>query len=650
MCDRVISLQPDHVEAWALKGAPPQRSGRRKPIDPKEWRQVVEPRAMAVALSWKALYRAEWEGSALEKPKSLAYRCLVNLSSALGTGEGISVAAPILQQAINLDDTNARAFLQLGSTYQKAKRHREAAAACFEVLRIQGVSAGARLLGQLAKVLIELGNQAVSEKRKGRYREEATRIYRLAKERSLLGKSILADLATAYDLGGEEQQSAGSYSSPMSPEASEETNRDPEATVKHALRYARKGTEKREKGQTTLASCLFDKAQDTVSNLTNQELRDQGAFSTLDEFYRGTGNTQEALRCVQKAVELNPADNVARKRLAGTYRELGDYERAEYEWQICLDLEPEDLESLNGIADTYWNRGALISSPVERSKDLTRVMEIFNRTLDLSDEWESQAKAHYWLGCFHSDQLHYDQAVYHFNIVKGMNFGPIATRFYLGETYLEIESWDNAENEFREARRRIVEHVKQSRKKKETRNEALSKLPDSSQPDSLLDLLIQIYLCRAMMCAERRVNLKQGLRFAMRTRSLIKSVERSKQEKFQSWQYECLGAIMLQQGQVDTAITNLERAIALGSEGFIDEGGGYYRLAKAYVVRARNASPDSAQWLDRARQRCEDAAQASIRGVYKEEIDRMRREIDSFEAKQTTAQPPSGAVASKDAA
>ena len=656
LCDRVILLQPDHIEAWLLKGVPPRRHGPRKPIDPNEWSQVVQPRAMAAALSWKALCRAEWDGSALENPETLAYRCLLDLGTArAGAGEAVGFSAAIFAQAISLNDTNPRALVQLASTYKKAGQLSKAAGAYFDVLRLQGPTT--RSLTPLATVLIELCKNSGNDADAQRCKQQAEQVYRLANERSVLNERLLNDLALSIgvqppDQPADSAEAAAGESVEESKQAKADEDLNAEEAVERALHYVKDATRAEKNGNRRLADQNFRKAEDLISWRATHELREQNAYGQLaDELEKGS-NFQRPLFYAKSAVELDPLDQNARQRLARIYYNLRDYNRAETEWQIALDLEPEDVDALQGITETYWERGAWTCDAKERSKQFDRVIEIFNQTLELSEkERDIQARTHYWLGRFYNDQRRYDNAIYHFNIAKRMDFSPLATRLFLGETYLEIESWDNAEDEFRDARQWQLEQLKQSRRAQKTRRGASRKNSDSQGPqeevESPIELWIQIHLCRAMMYAERRVNLTEGRRLARRATSLITRADKSRQNQLRSWQYECLGAIKLEKGDLDGAIKDLETAIALSSDGLIEEGSGYYRLAKAHLACARSTLFNPAQSLLLARERCDDAEKASLRGVYKDKIDRLRKEIDFFAPKPDTAQLVSQAAGGK---
>src|SRR5262249_40259565 len=80
--------------------------------------------------------------------------------------------------------------------------------------------------------------------------------------------------------------------------------------------------------------------------LEEQDIADQEFYSQLAETHLTNGNVKDALDFSQKSVSVAPMESKARKLLARTYHALGEYEQAESQWQIALDLEPADWESL----------------------------------------------------------------------------------------------------------------------------------------------------------------------------------------------------------------------------------------------------------------------------------------------------------------
>ncbi|MGB9121595.1 MAG: hypothetical protein WCE73_13305, partial [Candidatus Angelobacter sp.] len=155
-----------------------------------------------------------------------------------------------------------------------------------------------------------------------------------------------------------------------------------------------------------------------------------------------------------------------------------------------------------------------------------------------------------------------------------------------------------------------------------------------------------MYLYQALMHAERGLDLPHSLRLAHKAGWLIGHSDESVKSRFRSWQYECLGLIKLRQGRVDQAISDLERAIAMRSDGLVDEGSGCYYLALAYTKKAQANPADSAQWHARARQRCLEARQATIRGVLKQETTDLLEQLDMLE-RISNGRPPESLPAAR---
>ena len=635
LCEQVISLQPDHVEAWSLQGRL-----RTNTKDPKQWEKVIESRAIAAALSWKLLCSAAWNGTLQARPRALAARCLFNLAVAYaGAAKNAGVTATMVRQVLYLDPTDARAHFRLGKLLESSQAYDQAVSAYLAALRLQDRIDGSPLTKQywwqLVKTLTALYQQSGRDTEKQKYREMAIEVCRVAADRSVVKDEALDLLAKLCGASKHEEVD----------EQEKSNQKSARKKLDDARRLAGQAAKAKAEQRLDDASRKFAKAHENYESVmgefTEQEILREDLYSESAQCYLDDGKLEQALDQGKNAVNLEPLSADKHRFIAAIYNDLGDYERAESEWQICLDLEPDDLESLKGIAYTYWDRGVLIRCPEERSKAFKRVIEIFNQTIELSKDWQTEAWTHYWLGRFHADQRNYDKAYYHFNIVKNMNFRPLDTRFQLGVTYVESRAWDNAEDMFREALIRTKEHMMQARKQGVELSLSLRQTFDDSEDDPVATVLVNLYLYQAMMYAERGVNLTQGLRLARKSGSLIAHADPSKESQFRSWQYESLGFIKLRQGLIDNAIADLEKAIAMRSDGLVAEGGGYYHLAMAYLAKARANPADSAPWLAQARRRCIDASQNNVRGVYKEEISNLLKQLDALEIAAPPPSPPS---------
>lgn len=646
LCDQVICLQPDSTQAWSLRGLAcryeSELGQKLKAGDPPQvWARSIESRALSAALAWRALCHAEWTGTHVGEAKSTAQDCLLALAVACAIAAPDSHAAaassPIFYQARYLDSTNAEIHIQMAMVLQHSRQNRQAADSYKDALRIRE---DFLLWLNLAKVQATLYSETEDEKDKAKDKQDAMTACQKAMSYAWeADEETLKTLGDAYTkLGEKEFSDRLQWVLPLRSGKHCPAKVSKEWDWAYAQKAIWTGSRCSWRGKFALAQkCL----QSAIGKLSDWEIRERTLYVDLANYCKDEGKLDEALKNAKDAIERNPMGIVENRLLAGIYHALGDYERAESEWQICLDIRPDDPESLEGIAYTYWERGVLIRCSEERRKVFTRVIEIFDQTLELSEEWETRASTHYWLGRFHADLRNYDQAFYHFNVAKSMGFKPLETRVQLGLTYTEAKAFDDAEDTFREALVEVERYKKGGGER--------SKYLNDTEDKPVEDLLGMTYVGLAMTFAERRVNLKEALGLVERASELIAQAEQSSREEYQpeSYQHECLGLIYLHDDAVDKAIEEFEKAIAVRVGGLFDDGGVYYHLALAYMAQAQSKSADSAQSLTRVRERCVDASRASVRDVYSEEISKLPAKLDALEASLAAPQPSLYPAASK---
>jgi tetratricopeptide (TPR) repeat protein len=98
----------------------------------------------------------------------------------------------------------------------------------------------------------------------------------------------------------------------------------------------------------------------------------------LGAVYRRQGSWNDALAEFERAIDLQPEDVWWRIVLAETYTHLREYEQAERQLEIILDLVPNDIQSL------FWE----IQIPLFRDGDVTGlVAAAANPALDVEMSW-----------------------------------------------------------------------------------------------------------------------------------------------------------------------------------------------------------------------------------------------------------------------
>ena len=94
---------------------------------------------------------------------------------------------------------------------------------------------------------------------------------------------------------------------------------------------------------------------DTVSNNSNKENVNDLSEQGISYFY--DKNYEEAIRCLKRAVELEPNDIYKWNRLGCFYKENGNYEEAIRCLKRVVELEPNDADNWYSLANFYLSNG-----------------------------------------------------------------------------------------------------------------------------------------------------------------------------------------------------------------------------------------------------------------------------------------------------
>lgn len=166
-----------------------------------------------------------------------------------------------------------------------------------------------------------------------------------------------------------------------------------------------------------LANCLLasgdlDGALDAVSQGSAKDPSNFDINMTAGNIYSNAGDKESALIYYKKAVNIDPKDSKARRQLAQTYydvgekemsldtyemaiasetdinvkadlyynlgvlnMQLGDYQAAEDNFSMAYDYNPDDIDALRGIAQTF-----------ESAEEWTRAEYYYRRLLDLEPD------------------------------------------------------------------------------------------------------------------------------------------------------------------------------------------------------------------------------------------------------------------------
>lgn len=345
---------------------------------------------------------------------------------------------------------------------------------------------------------------------------------------------------------------------------------------------------------------------------------------------RWTKLLRQGVTEAEKAVALEPAGYEEHKVLGRLYFELGDYQRAEEEWKVCFVVHP-DPEVLNLRAEAVWRRGLELAEAEARRQAFTGAVKMFEEARELieknpSSSPEDHGESHFWLGVFHRELLEFDQAIFNHKIAWSLGVRPLEARTSLAWAYLEAKMYGEALATFqavwKEAHRQLAGRTKPV-------EPDLAAEPGQEMP--LDEIVLRILLGLALHDAELGVRLGQAenlIRYVLRYARGVRSYKRA---ELLARCWECLGLIRLQRyeleksssADLETAIHHLRRALQLHAR--CDT---YLLLARAHLNRAKavQRSPRKEE-MEAARQDCERARRADLRGRRDGEIKDLLRQI-----------------------
>lgn len=153
---------------------------------------------------------------------------------------------------------------------------------------------------------------------------------------------------------------------------------------------------------------LFENANYTESwNILNQVIQEDPvndlALYLLGIIYYKSGNTQEAIKHLESAISVNPADDYI-KDLADVYFDINDYETAIRLYKKVLENHPENLEILFNVGLANYN-----------SKKYQEAVEAYTTVVQLNpDDYEALNNlglSYYALDCFDKAHESFSKAV-----------------------------------------------------------------------------------------------------------------------------------------------------------------------------------------------------------------------------------------------
>jgi tetratricopeptide (TPR) repeat protein len=277
----------------------------------------------------------------------------------------------------------------------------------------------------------------------------------------------------------------------------------------------------------------------------------------------------------------------------------------------------------------------LIRNREQRRQAFRQVVATLDQYLAISQSVQSAGWAHYWMGRFYFELLEHDTAVVHLQIALTSQFKPLEARCMLGEVYVRIKAYDQADKMFREAAVEALKHYNRLGRTHPPRsaNRYDTKLGEE-KPIHIW--LAWAHLYSALALAERGVNLGQAVRRASHAlRHIMRIANQEDYAEYMAIYFECMGWIYFRTAQLsediadanktlclNRAVLDLEHSVSLqaGSDVWANA---YYRLAQVYSAQVIHEPARRDHWQTKAVQAALHCQEADLRGEFTAEIDKL---------------------------
>jgi tetratricopeptide (TPR) repeat protein len=671
-CDQAIALNPNLARAWDAKGLAYRRMkeaalGRplRAGEDSEAFRPSAKARSTAAAIAWRSLCRSvAAPGETSESAKSTAVQCL--RGHAVGTamlGKHRRGAA-LFGQALYLSPADADLHFEFGKTLLDKRRYRSAIDQFTGAIRINPKPLYWAWLAR-AQVEVQPGIKDVKESLRRALVDSWTDDSPDPQVQEMIGETFSRLAIRAY--GTNAPGDSAPINVPPKNQNAKNTleelktfRKNVDEALKVAAELKLKETPQEDvnaylsriekilpghdsKGWdfTSVIEALQNRQADKevkslVKSAAEVLVRDKGLNGTLALGYLSRKEPRTALPLAERAVILSPLGPWQRSCLGQVYAQLGDYERAEAEWKICLDRGPRDLETLSNVATTYWSRGVYRLEPDRRKEMFERVIENSNRVLRIADnldlsrdknerdkQIDVRGETHFRLGIFQKELLRYDDAVSELMKARGLGYKPLESSLWLGDTYLEAQAYDKAEDALREGFKSLNGLKAKARREKKP---LIHSAQAPGEEMSVNEFLARHLFIRALACIGSGVNLDRARRMGQVGESLTAQVGASSQKELKASYYLVRGLLALKLGQIDLAIAELEKSIShylyLGK-------GCHLSLAEAYLAQAQSGTGVWRKSIAKARESLQSACADDVRGRCANDLAVIKARIDA---------------------
>lgn len=626
-CGNAIRIRSQDARAWKLRGWAKRRDLEEKeksvplPAGHAEWAEIIRDREIGAALAWKALCRTRRGTDSREAQRWLAAAATLNSGISLCLTGRRRRGDRRLWQALSLSLDIPILRFEVGKTWCQARQWQRALPV-LEALPanvLPPADQPALLLYRLNARLASGG--AETEKAEEDYRQLLDRVAamqpggreELLEDRRAVGElsagaedplskwrltPVLIFLEKLQRKSGESPEACRGRLHRQETEERDEWRRAQvrvrlaeECLLEIAVAEERVGPN--EGRLALLAETCLKKAIATLeSGQRFHQIQARGLRSRLaqalvvlaeSEPGRRSFYLTKALRQADRAVNEEPEGAAQRLALGEVYAALQDYLQAEDELTTSLQL--DYLGSTAGkLAEACWNRGATLRDARGRKMDLSTVSHMLDNALcateiqsvagkDAGDQIRQHGGIHARLGAFYREGLQesdYDQAIYHQRIAVALGYRPVESRVELGWTYLQAKDYARADALFHEA------------------------LVEIERSGAALNLeRVRALLGRALLRAERALDLEEAERFAQQASAFLDKVEGPRQGEVHALYHRCMGVLRYQtayrasrsgeprfEKEIDEALRELERAAVLDSSAAVQEW-----LALVYGVK-----------------------------------------------------------------
>jgi tetratricopeptide (TPR) repeat protein len=320
------------------------------------------------------------------------------------------------------------------------------------------------------------------------------------------------------------------------------------------------------------------------------------------------------LAAATEAVGLAPADAWARRLLGRVHRELEDYEEAERQLEIALDLEPGDTNTLGALVDCHVGRSWTQIALRDRLAAQQRSLEVLRSILDRTDDARITRWVQFWLGFGQFNLGVFEKAAYHFTVAMRLRYRPLTAQVFLCRIHYYRGAYNYADESLRavvsETRRLSRLHSPAPGGKK------VRSLPEEMEEETPVnDTLLMAALWRSLVYAERGMDLRRARRMTRRARWRLQYCLPAVRAQYLAACLACEGWIAHLGGDSNGAIGLLTESVRLTADPDT-----FWRLARICLELAEEQTATRHDWQRKLANYCREARAADMWGRYTDRL------------------------------